>query len=246
VTLRERATQTWAPVARWYAGYSRRDQRIILGIAVVAVLSFLYVGPFEMMRNYHRSIVDDTSSAQERVERNLKTLRSLDGLRRERDELKGRLKVARAKLLPGGSGTLGAATLEERASELARTKGVEVRTKQVMKEEQAGPFRRVAVRFTLAGDVGAIGGLLAGLEYENHFTVPFMELNRRGALGAPNAPRTLNATIEVAGFVPSGDGGAEAGAVDDTFVGPPWPPPEEKPAPEGAPAADGAAPAEGA
>ena len=110
----------------------------------------------------------------------------------------------------------------------------------------SSPFRRVAVRFTLAGDVGAIAGLLAGLEYENHFTVPFMELNRRGALGAPNAPRTINATIEVAGFVPSGDGGAEAAAVDDTFVGPPWPPPEEKPAPEGTPPAEGAPGAEGA
>ena len=246
MTLRERATQAWAPVARWYARYPRREQRFMLGLAIAAGLAFLYVGPIEMVRDYHHSILEDTGAAQERVERSLKTLRGLDGLQRVRDDLKARLKVARVKLLPGGSGTLGAATLEERASELARTKGVEVRTKQVMKEEQAGPFRRVAVRFTLAGDVGAIGGLLAGLEYENHFTVPFMELNRRGALGAPNAPRTLNATIEVAGFVPSGDGGAEAGAVDDTFVGPPWPPPEEKPAPEGAPAADGAAPAEGA
>ena len=246
MTLRERATQAWAPVARWYGRYSRRDQRIILGVAVVAGLSFLYVGPIQMVRDYHRSILEDTGAAQERVERGLKTLRSLDGLRRERDELKARLKVARAKLLPGGSGTLGAATLEERASELAREKGVEVRTKQVMKEEQAGPFRRVAVRFTLAGDIGAIAGLLAGLEYENHFSVPFMELNRRGALGAPNAPRTINATMEVAGFVPSGDGGAETAVVDETFVGPPWPPPEEKPAPEGTPPAEGAPGAEGA
>jgi hypothetical protein len=246
VTLRERATQAWAPVARWYARYSRRDQRFILGVAIAAGLSFLYVGPIEMVRDYHHGILEDTGAAQERVERSLKTLRSLDGLRHERDELKARLKVARAKLLPGGSGTLGAATLEERASELAREKGVEVRTKQVMKEEQAGPFRRVAVRFTVAGDIGQISALLAGLEYENHFTVPFMELNRRGSLGQPNAPRTINATIEVAGFVSSGDGGAEATAVDDTFVGPPWPPPEEKPVPEGTPPAEGAPGAEGA
>ena len=246
MTLRERITKAWAPVARWYAGYSRRDQRIILGVAVAAGLSILYVGPIEMVRGYHHGILEDTGAAQERVERSLKTLRSLDGLRRDRDELKARLKIARAKLLPGGSGTLGAATLEERASELAREKGVEVRTKQVMKEEQAGPFRRVAVRFTLAGDVGQIAGLLAGLEYENHFTVPFMELSRRGAMAAPNAPRTINATIEVAGFVPSGDSGAEAAAVDETFVGPPWPAPEDKPALEGTPAAESAPAAEGA
>ena len=28
MTLRERATELWTPVTRWYAGYSRRDQRI--------------------------------------------------------------------------------------------------------------------------------------------------------------------------------------------------------------------------
>ncbi|HWP66850.1 MAG TPA: type II secretion system protein GspM [Candidatus Limnocylindria bacterium] len=229
MSWRERLRQAWAPVARWYAGYSRRDQRIILGVAVVALLSFLYVGPIEMIRDYHRDIVEETADTQAQVERALKTLRSLDGLRRERDELKQRLKVARAKLLPGGSGTLGAATLEERATELARSKGVEVRTKQVMREEEVGPFRRVAVRFTLAGDIGAIAAMLAGLEYENHFTIPFMELSRRGALVAANAPRTLTATIEVAGYVAGDGGGGEADAADDSFVGPPWPPAEEQP-----------------
>jgi hypothetical protein len=239
VTLRARVAEAWAPVARWYAGYSRRDQRIILGVAVVAGLSFLYVGPVEMMREYRREVVEQTADGQQQVERALRTLRGVEGLRRERDELKQRLKAARENLLPGGSGTLGAAALEERASQLASEKGVEVRTKQVMREEVAGPFRRVAVRLTLAGDVGAIGGMLAGLEYDNHFTVPFMELSRRGALVGTNVPRTLTATIEVAGYVTSG--GGESEAVDESFVGPPWPPPEAKPATEAAPAqAEGA------
>jgi len=222
-------------VARWYAGYSRRDQRIILGVAIVAGLSALYVGPIEMVRDYRQGVLEAAADGQQQIERAVKTLRGVDGLRRERDELKQRLKVARANLLPGGSGTLGAAALEERASQLASEKGVEVRTKQVMREEVAGPFRRVAVRLTLAGDVGGIGGMLAGLEYDNHFTVPFMELSRRGALVGANVPRTLTATIEVAGYVSSGEGGGEVETVDESFVGPPWPPPDAKPAAEAAP-----------
>jgi hypothetical protein len=233
VTLRSQMAEVWAPVARWYAGYSRRDQRIILGVAILAGLSFLYVGPVEMVREYRREVLEQTADGQQQVERALKTLRGVEGLRRQRDELKQRLKAARENLLPGGSGTLGAAALEERASQLASSKGVEVRTKQVMREELAGPFRRVAVRLTLAGDVGAIAGMLAGLEYDNHFTVPFMELSRRGALVGTNVPRTLTATIEVSGYVASG--GSEAEGVDEGFVGPPWPPPEAKPATDAAP-----------
>ena len=236
MSLRTRLAGYWAPVVRWYGGYARRDQRIILGVALVAVLSFLYVGPIEMVRDYRRGVEEQMSDGLQQVERSLKTLRGAEGLRRERDELKARLKTARANLLPGGSGTLGAAALEERASDLAAAKGVEVRTKQVMKEEVVEPFRRVAVRFTLAGDVGAIAGMLAGLEYDNHFTVPFMELSRRGALVGANVPRTLTATVEVAGYVSSGEGGGEAEGVDENFVGPPWPRPDDKPAAEPAPA----------
>jgi hypothetical protein len=239
VTLRTRLASYWAPVVRWYGGYSRRDQRIILGVAIVAGLSLLYVGPVEMLRDYRRGVQEEMADGQQQIERALKTLRGVDGLRRERDELKQRLKLARANLLPGGSGTLGAAALEERASDLAKDKGVEVRTKQVMREEVVDPFRKVAVRFTLAGDVGAIAGMLAGLEYDHHFTVPFMELSRRGALVGANAPRTLTATVEVAGYVTSGEGGAEAEAVDENFVGPPWPRPDDKPAPAAATEAEG-------
>lgn len=240
MTVRARLARYWAPVARWYAGYSRRDQRIILGVAVAAGLSFLYVGPFEMMRDYRRGVREQIADGQGQVEHSLKTLRGLEALRRERDDLKQRLKVARGNLLPGGSGTLGAAALEERASDLAQAKGVEVRTKQVMREEAVDPFRRVAVRFTLAGDVGAIAGMLASLEYDQHFTVPFMELSRRGALVAPNAPRTLTATVEVAGYVSSGEGGGEGEGVDESFVGPPWPPPEDKPGREAPGGTEGA------
>jgi hypothetical protein len=180
-----------------------------------------------MVREYRRGVEEQIGDGQQQIERGLKTLRGLESLRRERDDLKQRLKVTRGNLLPGGSGTLGAAALEARASDLAQTEGVEVRTKQVMREEAVDPFRRVAVRFTLAGNIGAIAGMLAGLEYEHHFTVPFMELSRRGALVGANVPRTLTATVEVAGYVSSADGGGEAESVDESFVGPPWPAPED-------------------
>jgi hypothetical protein len=237
MSRRDRLAAYWQPVARWYAGYSRRDQRIILGVLVAVGLSLLYVGPIETIRNHRASVLEEIGDAQAQVQRSEKTLRGLEALRRERDDLKQRLKVARQNLLPGGSGTLGAAALEARASDLAREKGVEIRTKQVMREEPAEPFRRVSVRLTLAGEIGPLAGMLSGLEYEDHFTVPFMELSRRGAMVNVNAPRTITATLEVSGFVSSG--GADAEVVDEDFVGPPWPAPEAEPAP------DAAAPAEG-
>jgi type II secretory pathway component PulM len=248
MNLRARLAAYWAPVARWYAGYSQRDQRMILGVALLVALSFVYVGPIEMVRDYRRDVQERMADGQQQIERALKTLRGVEALRRERDDVKQRLKAARAYLLPGNSGTLGAAELEEQASTLAREMGVEVRTKQVMKEEAAGPYRRVAVRMTLAGDVGAIAGMLAGLEYDRRFTVPFMELSRRGALVGANVPRTLTATVEVAGFVASGDAGPDLETVDETFIGPPWPPPEAKAEeqPEHDRAAPAATPTEGA
>lgn len=239
MSLRARLAGYWAPVVRWYGAYSRRDQRIILGVAIAIGLSLLYVGPIEMVRDYRVSVAEEVSDGQAQVERAQKVLGGVEALRRERDDLKQRLKVARASLLPGGSGTLGAAALEARASGLAQEKGVEVRTKQVMREEAAEPFRRVAVRLTLAGEIGPLAGMLAGLEYDHHFTVPFMELSRRGAMVNANAPRTITATIEVAGYVSSSDAGGEAEAVDEDFVGPPWPAPESEPA-EPAAATEGA------
>jgi hypothetical protein len=243
VTLRDRLQGYWVPVARWYGGYSPRDQRIILGVALAVGLSLVYVGPIEMIRGYRNDVREQMEDGLAQVERAQRTLRGVDALRRERDELKQRLKIARADLLPGGSGTLGAAALEARASDLAQAKGVEVRTKQVMREEAADPFRKVAVRLTLAGEIGSIAGMLAGLEYDHHFTVPFMELSRRGALMGQTGPRMLTATIEVAGFVSSGEAAAEAEAEaqDDTFVGPPWPPPADTPdAPAAAAGPEGA------
>jgi hypothetical protein len=237
VSQRDRLAAYWKPIARWYAGYSRRDQRIILGVLVAVGLSLLYVGPIEMIRNHRASVLEEIGDAQAQVQRSEKTLRGVEALRRERDDLKQRLKVARQSLLPGGSGTLGAAALEARASDLAREKGVEVRTKQVMREEPAEPFRRVSVRLTLAGEIGPLAGMLSGLEYEDHFTVPFMELSRRGAMVNVNAPRTITATVEVSGFVSAG--GPEAEVVDEDFVGPPWPPPEVEPAAEAAPPTEG-------
>lgn len=239
MTVRARLATYWAPVARWYAGYSQRDQRMILGVLLLVALSFVYVGPIEMVRDYRRDVQERMADGQQQIEQALKTLRGVEALRRERDDVKQRLKAARTYLLAGNSGTLGAAELEEQASTLAKESGVEVRTKQVMKEEAAGPYRRVAVRMTLAGDVGSIARMLAGLEYERHFTVPFMELSRRGALVGANVPRMLTATVEVAGYVASGDGGADLETADEALVGPPWPPPEGKP--EDEPAAPAAA-----
>jgi hypothetical protein len=99
-----------------------------------------------------------------------------------------------------------------------------------MREEPADPYRKVAVRLTLSGDLGSVAQMMAGLEHGRQLNVPFMEISRRGASARSTGPRNLSATVVVAGFIASDAGvaaevaGAEAEAeAADAFVGPPPP-----------------------
>jgi len=72
----------------------------------------------------------------------------------------------------------------------------------VMKEEPIEPFRKIALRLTLSGELKPFAELLSGLEYgPQQLTIPFVELSRRGAVAGAKGPRTLQATIEVSGYL---------------------------------------------
>lgn len=224
--MKERFQQLWGNARTWYAGHSQRDQRIILGVIAATVLSLVYVLVVVPVRDFRQGVADEIADGQQQLERSARLVGALDSLRAEREGLKKRLTQARTRLLPGTSGTLGAAALQERANAIASEKGVTVQSTQVMREETMDPYRKVAVRLTLSGELKPFAELLSGLEFGQQLVIPFMEVTRRGAIAGAKGPRTLSATVEVNGFVL-----AQA------------PKPEE---PEGGAPPDGGAPADGA
>src|SRR5439155_1448702 len=169
-----------------------------------------------------------------------------DALRAERDDLRQRVAQAKDRLLPGSSGTLGAAALQERANSLAAEKGITVQSTQVMKEEPVEPFHKIAIRLTLSGELKPFAELVSGLEYgPQQLSIPFVELSRRGAVAGAKGPRTLQATVEVSGYLqgeqaakaeaepaegegeaPAGTAEDEAGAGAPAAEAPPGPAPE--------------------
>jgi len=225
MTWRERLLALWMAAKRWFGGHNERDRRIIVGVIAAGLLSIFYIVVFEPIRDHRVAVASDINDGVDRLERSQRLLGALDGLQTERDDLKSRLKAVRRRILPGGSGTLGAAAIQERANELAATHGVTIRTSQVMREEPADPYRKVSVRLTLAGELGAVTRMMAGLEYDHELTVPFMELSRRGAAARSKGPKNLSATLEIAGFITSDAGvAAEVQEASDELVGPPLPP----------------------
>ncbi len=188
-------------VRRWYRSHGDRDRRIILGVAIAVGLSLAYVGVVEPIVDYRKAVAEEIAEGQERLEQAERFVGALDGLRTERDELKQRLDQARSRLLPGATGAIGAAALQERVNTVAGQRGITVQSTQVMREEEVAPFRKVAVRLTLSGELKQFAGFLSELEYgPQALRVPFMEISRRGAAVA-GRPRSLSVSLEVSGYL---------------------------------------------
>src|SRR4029453_9045611 len=68
------------------------------------------------------------------------------------------------------------------------------------------------VRLTISGELKPFADFVSALEYDQQLAVPIVEINRRGAVAGAKGPRTLSATVEVAGFVLSEEAKAEDGA----------------------------------
>ena len=192
----------WASAQRWYAAHSPRDRRILLGVGLTALASFLYVGIVDPVLAYRKHVGEEIADGLDELERAARFLAAADGLRGEREQLTKRLEEAKSRLLPGDSGTLGAAALQERANAIAATKGITVQSTQVMREEAADPFRKISVRLTLSGELKPFADFLASLEYgPQQLNLPFVEVSRRGAVAGAKGPRTLSATVEVSGYL---------------------------------------------
>jgi len=210
--LRARLQALFGGFGRWYAGHPVRDQRIILGVLVFAGICLIYLFGWVPLRDYRQRVAEEIADGQDQLARASRSLGAADSLRAERESLQKRLVQARTRLLPGRGGTLGAAALQERANSIASEKGITVQSTQVMKEEAVDPYRKVAVRLTLSGELKPFAELVSGLEYGQQLAIPFVEINRRGAAPGAKGPRTLSATLEVSGFVLGEQAKAEEGA----------------------------------
>jgi hypothetical protein len=171
------------------------------GIGVVTLLYYAMVRP---VIAYRKGVAVEIADGLEQLERDTHFLGAVDTFRAERAELKKKLEQAKTRLLPGNNGTLGAAALQERTNAVASEKGIAVQSTQVMREEAAPPFRKVALRLTLSGELKPLTELLSALEFGQQLQVPFVEITRRGVVPGQKGPRTLQATVEVSGYVVDG------------------------------------------
>lgn len=203
----------WTSARRWYEGHSTRDRRIIATVAGAVALALVYVVLVEPVLAYRQQVAEEIGEGLEERERAARFLGAADSLRSERDELRQRFEQAKTHLVPGDSAALGAAALQERANAIAAEKGITVQSTQVMREEAADPFRKIAVRLTLSGELRPFAEFIAGLEYgPQQLTLPFVEVSRRGAVAGARGPRSLAATVEVSGYILSGEQAAKAEA----------------------------------
>ncbi len=191
----------WARAVHWYQGHSQRDRRIIAAVGIAIGLYLLDVTLVEPVRAYRQRVADEIAAGQEQLERAARFVAAAPALRTERDDLRRKLDQAKGRLLPGDTATLGAAALQDKTNSIAAEKGLTVQSTQVMKDEAADPFRRVAVRLTLSAEPKPFAEFLAAVEYGQQLSIPFIEASRRGATPGKTGPRTIQATVEVSGYV---------------------------------------------
>jgi len=241
-----RLRELWAAFLRWYEARTDRERSILVGGGIVAALLLGYFAVIEPLLNLRADLATQIAERHAQLESEARLVTRAAALRSERDALRQRLKLEKEKLLPGESVNLARAALQERLNALASEKHVTVQSVQDLKDEPADPFVRVAVRLTVSGEIRPLSEMLAALEFgKTQISIPFIEMNRRGAVPGAKGPRPLSATIEASGFIlspaaaearPEGEAAADGGPAAGG---------EGAAAPEGDGAPAGEGPAEG-
>jgi hypothetical protein len=229
---------------------TNRQQRLYLALGAVVVLFVARFG-IGWFLEYREGVKEEIQLTAQRLAGARRLLERAPESQKQLDRLRERYRTTVAGLVPGESPTLAAAQLQERVSDLAAEKNVQIQTMQILKDEPLGPFRQVSLRVTASGDLRNVADLLASLEYGDlRVSIPFIELSRRGAAIRRTSPqvqvsRLVSATLQIAGVIRSsaeaeaGGGVQKVAAEGDQGAGPP-----AAPAEPGAPAASASAPAE--
>ncbi len=197
----KRLRWAWEWLKAWFLNRPQRERLILGGIAAVMGVLILYGGVVVPILKWRADTQEDTQDGIKRIGDDLARLRGTQALEAERDAVKRRLEQARARLLAGDNVALSQAALQERVNKVAGEKNLVVQSTQLLKDEPVEPFRRIALRVTLSGELKSLAEFLSDLENgPQQLTVPFIEATRRGAVPGATGPRTLQTTVEVAGY----------------------------------------------
>ena len=219
-----------------WARFSTRERGLIFGAGSILVLLLLRITIISPFLAYRENLREEIVAHRDQLESASVYLARASDLARQRQVLAERYRQLQAQLVPGDTPTLAAATLQNTLHGLASEHAVDIQSTQVMRDEKVGDFHRIAVRLTVAGELKALAGFLAGIEYgPQRVSIPFLEISKRGAVLRGRSGRALSATIEVTGFL---QGAEPTSGVDGGS-------PAATPAPTATPAGD-AAPLPGA
>jgi general secretion pathway protein M len=197
-----RLKELWAALRARYQAQPRVVQLVVI-VGAWATVALTAQWAIVAAVNYRARVGEEIDERRQKVERLRDAIARADVVHRNHETLSKRVDELRGRLVPGDTGTLAAANLQDRVNTIANEKGVSVQSTQVMREDQAGAFRKVTVRLTLTGSLRSIAEFLEAVEYgPQQLSVPFLQVDRRGAVAARGAAqRTLSATVEVSGLM---------------------------------------------
>jgi hypothetical protein len=208
-----------APKALWITLKARyRTWPRVVQIAAMAIGGFVAIiaiyAPIQRFTAYRAGVQAEIESYQDELEHLAAYVTRGEPVEREREQLEKRLEGLKARLVPGDTGTLAAAHLQDHVTTLANETAVNVQSAQVMREERIGAYRQVTVRLTVRATLKALADFLERAEYGTmHLSVPFLQIDRRGAVrrGRTDVPataedRVLSATLELRGLAAANEG----------------------------------------
>lgn len=187
-------------------------ERTLAGMALLAlvlvIVRYGVIGPY---LDYTSRLEDEIEQEVQRVAKMQRQSDRSAQVSERLNLLRQRFQETHQKLIPGETPPVAAAHLQERVRALATESGLELVTTQVMRDEAVGEFRKAAVQVTLRGEVAAVAGFLAGVEYGDwRLAVTTLELRANYSMRLPQGGQrnSLVVTLEVGGVMH----GAEARA----------------------------------
>lgn len=176
-----RLSTGWRSVKARYDVLPRPLQIVTMAIGGFLAVMPLYLG-LKWFNQYQAEVRQDVETYQDEVENLRAYVGRMENVERERELLTKRLEGLKTRLVPGDTGTLAAAHLQDHITTLANDTAVSVQSAQVMREEQVGAYRQVTVRLTVRATLKALADFLEGIEYGTmQLWVPFLQIDRRGA-----------------------------------------------------------------
>ena len=211
--MRSRLKTLWATLRRRYQTLPRVFQLVVMSVIAFGAVMLVYA-PVVRFNTYRVDVQKEIESYREEVSHLQAYVGRAEQVDREGNMLGKRLDGLKTRLVPGNTGTLAAARLQDRVTTLAASTAVSVQSAQVMREERVGRYVQVTVRLTVRATLKALAEYLEGIEYgETQLSVPFLQIDRRGAVArrtrGVNTPaeddRILSATLEVRGLAAVGE-----------------------------------------